>query len=136
MKLCAAFAVFLLALASGQERRSVLIKVADVSWAPVNLPGVPAGIQQKLLHNNAANKLQSSLVRLPKGFREPRHYHTTCGHSIYILKGRIRSPEGMLTPGTFTYAAPNERHGPFVAEQDTEFLFYTDGPFDYFIEDK
>ena len=28
------------------------------------------------------------------------------------------------------------RHGPFVAEQDTEFLFYTDGPFDYFIEDK
>ena len=136
MKTLTALAVFLLALASGQERRSVLIKIADVSWAPVNLPGVPAGIQQKLLHNNAANKLQSSLVRFPKGFREPRHYHTICGHSIYILKGRIRSPEGMLTPGTFTYAAPNERHGPFVAEQDTEFLFYTDGPFDYFIEDK
>jgi len=136
MKTLTALAVFLLALASGQERRSVLIKVAGVSWTAVNLPGVPAGIQQKLLHNNAANKLQSSLVRFPKGFREPRHYHTICGHSIYILKGRIRSPEGMLTPGTFTYAAPNERHGPFVAEQDTEFLFYTDGPFDYFIEDK
>ena len=136
MKAFAALAVFLLALASGQERRSVLIKIADVSWAPVNLPGVPAGIQQKLLHNNAANKVQTALVRFPKGFREPRHYHTTCGHSIYILKGRIRSPEGLLTPGTFTYAAPNERHGPFVAEQDTEFLFYTDGPFDYFIEDK
>ena len=136
MKLFAALAVFLLALASGQERRSVLIKIADVSWAPVNLPGVPAGIQQKLLHNNAANKVQTALVRFPKGFREPRHYHTTCGHSIYILKGRIRSPEGLLTPGTFTYAAVNERHGPFVAEQDTEFLFYTDGPFDYFIEDK
>ena len=136
MKLFAALAVFLLALASGQERRSVLIKIADVSWAPVNLPGVPAGIQQKLLHNNAANKVQTALVRFPKGFREPRHYHTTCGHSIYILKGRIRSPEGLLTPGTFTYAAVNERHGPFVAEQDTEFLFYTDGPFDYFIEEK
>ena len=136
MKPFAALAVFLLALASGQERRSVLIKIADVSWAPVNLPGVPAGIQQKLLHNNAANKVQTALVRFPKGFREPRHYHTTCGHSIYILKGRIRSPEGLLTPGTFTYAAVNERHGPFVAEQDTEFLFYTDGPFDYFIEDK
>ena len=136
MKTLTALAVFLLALASGQERRSVLIKIADVSWAPVNLPGVPAGIQQKLLHNNAANKVQTALVRFPKGFREPRHYHTTCGHSIYILKGRIRSPEGLLTPGTFTYAAVNERHGPFVAEQDTEFLFYTDGPFDYFIEDK
>jgi quercetin dioxygenase-like cupin family protein len=136
MKLFAALAVLLLALASGQERRSVLTRVADVSWTPVSLPGVPAGIQQKLLHNNAANKVQSALVRFPKGFREPRHYHTTCGHSIYILKGRIRSPEGLLTPGTFTYAAVNERHGPFVAEQDTEFLFYTDGPFDYFIEEK
>ena len=136
MKLSAVLAVLLLALASGQEKRSVLMNVADASWTAVNLPGVPAGIQQKLLHNNAANKVQSALVRFPKGFREPRHYHTTCGHSIYILKGRIHSPDGILTPGTFTYAAANERHGPFVAEQDTEFLFYTDGPFDYFIEDK
>jgi quercetin dioxygenase-like cupin family protein len=126
----------LLALASGQEKHSVQVKARGVKWTLVNLPGVPAGIQQKLLHNNTANKVQSAIVRFPKGFREPRHYHTTCGHSIYILKGRIRSPEGVLTPGTFTYAAVNERHGPFVAEEETEFLFYTDGPFDYFIEDK
>jgi quercetin dioxygenase-like cupin family protein len=125
-----------LALISGQEKRSVQVMVRDVQWTPVSLPGVPAGIQQKLLHDNTASKVQSALVRFPKGFREPRHYHTTCGHSIYVLKGRIRSPEGVLTPGTFSYAAVNERHGPFVAEEETEFLFYTDGPFDYFIEEK
>jgi len=139
MKAFAALALLLamlLALASGQEKRSVQVMARDVAWTPVNLPGVPAGIQQKLLHNNTENKVQSAIVRFPKGFREPRHYHTTCGHSIYILKGRIRSPEGVLTPGTFSYAAVNERHGPFVAEEETEFLFYTDGPFDYFIEDK
>src|SRR5690349_8914916 len=128
--------VLLLAFASAQEKRSVLVKAADVQWTPVTLPGVPAGIQQRLLHANPANQLQSAIVRFPKGFREPRHYHTTCGHSIYILKGRIRSPEGVLTPGTFTYAAVNERHGPFVAEEETEFLFYTDGPFDYFIDEQ
>jgi quercetin dioxygenase-like cupin family protein len=131
-----AILALLLAFASAQEKHSIEVKAADVPWTPVNLPGVPAGIQQKLLHNNDAKKVQSAIVRFPKGFREPRHYHTTCGHSIYILKGRIRSPEGMLTPGTFSYAAVNERHGPFVAEEDTEFLFYTDGPFDYFIEEK
>ena len=49
---------------------------------------------------------------------------------------QILSPEGVLTPGTFTYAAVNERHGPLVAEEETEFLFYTDGPFDYFIDEK
>jgi quercetin dioxygenase-like cupin family protein len=135
MKPLAALAL-LLAFASAQEKQSVTIQAASVQWTPVNLPGVPAGIQQRLLHDYTANHLQSAIVRFPKGFREPRHYHTTCGHSIYILKGRIRSPEGVLTPGTFTYAAVNERHGPFVAEQETEFLFYTDGPLDYHIDDK
>ena len=135
MKLIAALAL-LLAFASAEEKHSVQVKAADVQWTPVSLPGVPAGILQKLLHNNPANQVQSAIVRFPKGFREPRHYHTTCGHSIYILKGRIRSPEGLLTPGTFSYAAVNERHGPFVAEEETEFLFYTDAPFDYFIDEK
>ena len=74
MKAFAAFAL-LLALASGQEKRSVQVKAGDVEWTPVSLPGVPAGIQQKLPHNNTASKVQSAIVRFPKGFREPRHYH-------------------------------------------------------------
>ena len=53
-----------------------------------------------------------------------------------MLKGRIRTPDGVMTPGSFSYAAVTERHGPFVAEQESEFLFYTDGPFDYFIDEK
>lgn len=135
MKLLAVLAL-LLAFASAEEKGSVTVNAANIQWTPVNLPGVPPGITQRLLHDYTANHVQSAIVRFPKGFREPRHYHTTCGHSIYILKGRIRSPEGLLTPGMFTYAAVNERHGPFVAEQETEFLFYTDGPFDYFIDEK
>lgn len=135
MKLALAAAV-LLALAPAAEKRSVQLNAANVKWAPMNLPGVPAGLQQRLLHENKQNKLTSALVRFPKGFREPRHYHTTCGHSMYILKGKLKSPDGDLTPGTFSYAAVNERHGPFLAEEETEFLFYTDGPFDFFVEDK
>ncbi len=135
MKLALAAAV-LLALAPAAEKRSVQLNAANVKWVPMNLPGVPAGLQQRLLHENKQNKLTSALVRFPKGFREPRHYHTTCGHSMYILKGKLKSPDGDLTPGTFSYAAVNERHGPFLAEEETEFLFYTDGPFDFFVEDK
>ena len=58
--------------------------------------------------------------RRTKGFREPRHYHTTCGHSLYILKGRLQSPEGDLVPGMFVYSAVNERHGPFTALEETD----------------
>jgi quercetin dioxygenase-like cupin family protein len=131
-----AFAAVLLALASAQEKKSVDAQVSKLQWTPGSPPGVPPGIEQKLLHANPDNKLQSALVRFPKGFTEPRHYHKTCGHSIYILKGRIRSPNGLMTPGSFSYAAVNEPHGPFTAEQETEFLFYTDGPFDYYLADK
>ena len=131
-----ALVAVVLALASAQEKKSVDVKAVNVQWTPATLPGVPAGITQRVLHNNADNKLMTALVKFPKGFREPRHYHTTCGHSIYMLKGRIRTPDGVMTPGSFSYAAVTERHGPFVAEQESEFLFYTDGPFDYFVDEK
>ena len=98
-------------------------------------PGVPKGLEQRLLHDNKENQLVSAIVKFPKGFREPRHYHTTCGHSLYILEGRLQSPEGDLVPGMFVYSAVNERHGPFTALEETELLFYTDGPFDFIVED-
>lgn len=118
------------------ERKSFTVQAEKIAWQPVQIPGFPAGLQQRLLHDNKSNKLQSSIVKYPKGYHEPRHYHTTCGHSIYILKGRLRAPEGDLTPGTFTYAAVNDRHGPFIAVEETEIYFYTDGPFDVHIEEK
>ena len=121
----------LLAFLTAAEKRSFQVNAANVKWEPMNPPGVPKGLTQKLLHDNKQNQLQSSIVRFPKGYREPRHYHKTCGHSMYILKGKIQSPDGDLTAGTFSYAAVNERHGPFVALEETEFLFYTDGPFDF-----
>ena len=117
------------------EKVSFTVDSARVAWTPVSLPGVSPGLQQRVLHQNKRNQLSSAIVRFPKGFREPRHYHTTCGHSIFMLKGRLRSPSGVLMPGTFNYAAVNERHGPFVAEEASEFIFYTDGPFDYHVED-
>ena len=131
-----ALAALVLLAAPAAERKSLTVQAAKIAWTPVQIPGFPAGLQQRLLHDNKDNKLQSAIVKYPKGYREPRHYHTTCGHSIYILKGRLRAPEGDLVPGTFTYAAVNERHGPFFAAEETEIYFYTDGPFDIHIEDK
>jgi quercetin dioxygenase-like cupin family protein len=124
-----------LAFAPAAEKQSFQIQSSKIAWKAMELPGVPSGLEQRLLHENKPKGLFSALVKFPKGFREPRHYHTTCGHSMYILKGRIQSPEGDLTPGTFIYAAVNERHGPFTALEESEFLFYNDGPFDFHVED-
>ncbi|MBI1898290.1 MAG: cupin domain-containing protein [Acidobacteria bacterium] len=122
-------------IAGSADRQSFKVNISGIQWTAVQPPGAPPGLMQKLLHDNQKNKLTSAIVRFPKGYREPRHYHTTCGHSIYVLKGRLRSPEGDLTPGTFIYSAVQERHGPFQALEETEILFYTDGPFDYLVDD-
>ena len=127
--------VLLVALAPSSGKKSFTVLVSDVTWESMQPPGVPKGLEQRLLHDNKENQLVSAIVKFPKGFREPRHYHTTCGHSLYILKGRLKSPEGDLTPGMFVYSAVNERHGPFTALEETELLFYTDGPFDFIVED-
>lgn len=131
------FLVLLLfvAFSAPPTQQSFKVRVSELPWQPVNIAGMPPGLQQRILHDDKQKQLVSAIVKYPKGFREPRHYHTTCGHSLYILKGRLKSPEGDLTPGTFIYSAVNERHGPFVALEETSVLFYTDGPFDFIVED-
>ena len=130
-----AIAALLLLSAPAAERKSFTVQSSKIAWQAMHIPGFPEGLQQRLLHDNQDNKLMSALVKYPKGFHEPRHYHTTCGHTIYVLKGRIRTPNGDLTPGSFTYDAVNERHGPLIAVEESEILFYTDGPYDLHIED-
>ncbi len=122
-------------LVGAEETQSFRLPSSSLPWQALELPGVPKGLQQRVLHDHKDKKLISAIVKFPKGFREPRHYHTTCGHSLYILRGRLHSPEGDLTPGMFVYSAINERHGPFTALEETELLFYTDGPFDFIVED-
>jgi len=125
----------LLVLAPAPAERSFKVEVSKVAWQPVEISGMPKGLQQRVLHDDKEKHVVSAIVRYPKGFHEPRHYHTTCGHSIYILKGKLKSPEGVTGPGTFIYSAANEHHGPFDALEQTEILFYTDGPFDFIVED-
>lgn len=127
--------LLLVSVAAAADQQSFKLQVSELPWQPVEIPGMPKGIKQRLLHNNRQKQMVSVIAKYPKGFREPRHYHTTCGHSIYVLKGKLKSPEGELTRGMFIYSAPNERHGPFVALEETVIYFYTDGPFDFIVED-
>jgi quercetin dioxygenase-like cupin family protein len=126
-----AICVLALMLAPAAAQRSVRLDSAGVRWQPVEIPGVPKGMLQRLLHENKQKQTMTAIFRFPKGFRDPKHYHTTCGHSLYILKGKLETPGGALTTGMFLYSAPNERHGPLVAVEETDMLLFTDGPLDY-----
>jgi quercetin dioxygenase-like cupin family protein len=131
-----AFAAAAAIAAQTAGRKSFTLSTQKLPWTPITLEGAPPGLEQKVLHDHKEKGTVTALVRFPKGYREPRHYHNTCGHTIYVLRGRLRSPEGVAAAGTFLYSAPQERHGPFTAEQETEILFATDGPFDYIVDDQ
>jgi hypothetical protein len=133
-KLVFALAIAMLALAAATGDSSFTVKTSEIAWQAVAIDGMPAGLQTRPLHENPRTKMSSSIVQYPKGFHEPRHHHNTCGHYIYILKGRLQSPGGDLVAGMFTYAAPKEPHGPFTAAEPTEILFYTDGAFDFIVD--
>ena len=71
----------LLVLAPTPAEQSFKVAVSKVAWQPVEIPGMPKGLQQRVLHDDKEKHVVSAIVRYPKGFHEPRHYHTTCGHS-------------------------------------------------------
>ncbi|MDA0204551.1 MAG: hypothetical protein O3A53_12805 [Acidobacteria bacterium] len=131
----AALIVCALALYAVEGDHSFNLNVMSVEAQPAVVPGLPPGVMMRALHANPRTQMNSALLSYPAGYREPRHYHETCGHYMYILKGRIQTPEGVVTPGMFLYAAPDERHGPFVYLDESEVLFYTDGPLDFIVDD-
>ena len=133
--IAAALIACALALYAVEGDTSFNLNVMSVEAQPAEVPGLPPGVMMRPLHLNPRTQMNSAHLSYPAGFREPRHYHETCGHYMYILKGRIQTPDGVLTPGMFAYAAPGERHGPFVYLEESEALFYTDGPFDFIVDD-
>jgi quercetin dioxygenase-like cupin family protein len=132
--LAVCFLAVLAAAAAAPEDGSFAVTTGEIGWQPVVIEGMPAGLKTRPLHENPRTKMSSSIVQYPKGFHEPRHHHDSCGHYIYILKGRLKAPDGDLLPGMFTYAAPKEAHGPYTAVEETEILFYTDGAFDFIVD--
>jgi anti-sigma factor ChrR (cupin superfamily) len=119
-------------LAGSEMPPATLRRLKEMTWQPLQSDFFPPGLKVKALFADKAKNTSLSVVRYPKGYHEPRHYHKGCGHWIYYLTGKITDPTQAYTPGTFSYAPPLNVHGPFTAEQESDVLFFVDGPFDVF----
>ena len=133
--IAAVAAVCVIGLYAVEGDHSFNLNVMSVEAQPAEVPGLPPGIMMRALHANPRTAMNSAHLTYPNNYREPRHYHETCGHYMYVLKGRVQSPEGVFPVGSFLYAAPGERHGPFTYSDNAEVLFYTDGPLDFIVDD-
>lgn len=115
---------------------NVIIHVAsmEIDWVPINQPDFPEGLMAKRLHNNSFTNGGASLLKFPIGFAEPRHFHTTAGHSIYVLSGRINFSGVEAIPGHFFYTPPNVIH-ELIALEASEVLIWSDGPLDFHLSE-
>lgn len=136
-KRCAALAVLAAILslpapgiAQTNEAPPVHLDTKETNWEPSDPEGFPKGRTRKLLHMNETNNSGAALIRHPKGYLEPVHYHTTAGHSIYVLEGQMRFEGVEATKGDFFYTPRNYAHGPLEMLEETVFLLWTDGPLD------
>ncbi len=79
-------------------------KAADREWTPTDYPG----IERSLFRNNEAGG-RSSVVRLSRGARFPRHAHHGT-EEVVVLSGVVRIGGMELAPGDYLFTQPGEEH--------------------------
>ena len=114
--------------------------ISSIENAPVTRdenPNFPAG--QGIIHQTLATDpdtgmyVQRSVYEA--GVCPPKHRHT-CGHGMYVMKGKLKTDSGLFGPGSFVWwpAGMWMVHGA-TDEEDVEVLFITNRPFDLEFED-
>jgi len=79
-------------------------KVANRDWKATDYPG----IERSLFRNNDSGG-RSSVVRLAKGSRFPRHAHHGT-EEVVILAGTVTIGGAELTAGDYLFTSPGEEH--------------------------
>jgi quercetin dioxygenase-like cupin family protein len=91
-------------------------KAADREW---NETGY-AGIDRSLFRNNDTGG-RSSVVRLTRGSRFPRHAHHGT-EEVVVLAGIVRIGGVELAPGDYLFTKPGEEHDVLALSDATIFV--------------
>jgi quercetin dioxygenase-like cupin family protein len=83
----------------------MLVRKADArEWKATDYPG----IERSLFRNNDTGG-RSSVVRLEKGARFPRHAHHGT-EEVVVLEGRVSIGGEELAAGDYLFTSPGEEH--------------------------
>jgi anti-sigma factor ChrR (cupin superfamily) len=81
------------------------VDTGALPWQATPWPGVEA----KVLMEDAASGISTSLVRLAPGAVLPAHEHVDLEQS-YVLEGSLADEEGEVTAGNFVWRPAGSRH--------------------------
>lgn len=131
---CLTLAVAVVCAATSMPERALAqitaVNTGAMTWERSDAPGLPEGAMRKLLKLDQDTGVGAALRWHPEGYVEPRHYHTTAAHSIYLLEGTLNVGGVEAGPGHFFHFPAYTAHGPLVALEDAVFLIWSEGPLD------
>ncbi len=91
-------------------------KAADRTWQATDYPG----IERSLFRNNESGG-RSSVVRLSRGSRFPRHAHEGT-EEVVVLSGTVRIGDVELMAGDYLFTSPGEEHDVVAVSDATIFV--------------
>ena len=74
------------------------------------------------------------LLKWKKGYVAPPHKHLSAAFA-FVLSGRLQVRDNVYGPGDFLHEVNGMVHGATTALEDTEYLFFCDGPVLFFDKD-
>jgi quercetin dioxygenase-like cupin family protein len=132
--LCCSFAQN--AAAQHDPSHAVFLKFSDLKWEKT-----PDGLQDiAILHVNPVSKASELIIRAPKNFHVPRHWHSanetlTIISGTFTLKHDGSDEKVMLDKGSYSYMPANMVHEAWAGDEGATFLVTVDGPWDlHFVE--
>ena len=91
-------------------------RAAEREWKATDYPG----IDRSLFRNNETGG-RSSVVRLTKGSRFPRHAHHG-SEEVVVLTGTVRIGVVELHAGDYLFTSPGEEHDVFAVSDASIFV--------------
>jgi quercetin dioxygenase-like cupin family protein len=83
-------------------------------WKPMPWPG----IYNKVLFCDPVQGTTIELAKIEKGATFPVHYHPTM-QTLFLMSGLVKTETRTITPGTFDVIPAGERHGGYLAEEES-----------------
>ncbi len=103
----------------------------SVPWEPLTGPGVPAGLQRRLLSRSPTMGAVSQITYVPAGWVEPAGYDEV-DNEILVLEGDLRIGEGpnveKLTKYSYSYMPAGVVRGPIRSNEGAVLLQWLKGP--------
>ena len=124
-------------MALPQDIRPVNNELADSITRSSEIPWIetkPGQAWTKVLWVGEESGRWAVLLKWKKGYTAPPHKHLSAAFA-FILSGKLQVRNNVYGSGDFLHETNGMVHGATTALEDTEYLFFCDGPVLYFDKD-